>query len=137
MRRYLLDTTPLTAFLKGRDLATGLIRNWVERGQAATSILVYGEITEFYRSLSEADRRQVELRRVMGQIDPLPLDYGIMKRYADIRLRLRPPHGSGLIGDIDTLIAATALEHGLTMVTADSDFQRVPDLDVMLVPRKM
>lgn len=35
---------------------------------------------------------------------------------------------SGLIGDIDTLIAATALEHGLILVTTDSDFGRVPGL---------
>jgi predicted nucleic acid-binding protein len=41
---------------------------------------------------------------------------------------MRPPYGSGLIGDIDTLIAATALHYGLTLVTTDSDFTRVPDL---------
>jgi len=31
-----------------------------------------------------------------------------MERYAELRLRLRPPHGPGLIGDIDTLIAVRA-----------------------------
>jgi predicted nucleic acid-binding protein len=40
-----------------------------------------------------------------------------------------------LIGDIDTLIAATALEYDLTVVTIDPDFQRVPDLKVMLLTR--
>lgn len=34
------------------------------------------------------------------------------------------PHGLGLIGDVDTLIAATALEHWLTIVTLDGDFAR-------------
>lgn len=43
--------------------------------------------------------------------------------------------GVGLIRDIDTLIAATALEHDLTVVTLDGDFQRVPVLKVMLLPR--
>jgi predicted nucleic acid-binding protein len=38
-----------------------------------------------------------------------------------------------LIGDIDTLIAATALERNLTVVTIDTDFQRVPDLSVILL----
>jgi predicted nucleic acid-binding protein len=38
-----------------------------------------------------------------------------------------------LIGDIDTLIAATALERNLTVVTIDSDFQRVPQLKVILL----
>lgn len=105
--------------------------------EVQTSILVYGEITEYHRSLSHAVRRQDELQRVLLQIEPLRLDYPIMERYADIRRSLRPPYGPGLIGDIDTLIAATAMEHGLTLVTADSDFQRVPDLGVMLVPRRM
>jgi hypothetical protein len=34
-----------------------------------------------------------------------------------------------------TLIAATALVYDLTLVTTDSDFTRVPQLDVMFLPR--
>ncbi len=48
---------------------------------------------------------------------------------------MRPPSGPGLIGDIDTLVAATALERNLIVVTMDADFQRVPGLTVELVPR--
>lgn len=50
---------------------------------------------------------------------------------------MRKPYGPGLIGDVDTLIAATALEHGLTVVTLDSDYNRVPGLSVMLLTRNM
>ncbi len=49
---------------------------------------------------------------------------------------LRPPYGTGLIGDIDTLIVATALERELIMVTADSDFSRVPGLQLELISLK-
>lgn len=59
-----------------------------------------------------------------------------MERYGDIRRQLRTPQGPGLIGDVDTLIAATALERNLTLVTSDSDFERVPELKLILVPRK-
>ncbi|GEM_PF-4627090 len=41
-----------------------------------------------------------------------------------------------LIGDMDTLIAATALEYSLAVVTSDSDFERVPGLSVKLIDRK-
>jgi predicted nucleic acid-binding protein len=41
-----------------------------------------------------------------------------------------------LIGDIDTFIAATALEHDLTLVTMDTDFQRVPGLKLMWLSRR-
>lgn len=61
----------------------------------------------------------------------------ILERYAELRRQLRPPHGPGLIGDIDTLTAATALEHGLTLVTTDTDYQRVPDLKLTLLPRRL
>lgn len=48
---------------------------------------------------------------------------------------MRKPYGPGLIGDVDTLIAATAIEHGLTVVTLDGDFGRVPGLSVMPLDR--
>jgi predicted nucleic acid-binding protein len=46
---------------------------------------------------------------------------------------MRPPYGPGLIGDIDTLIAATALVHRLTVITLDHDFERVPGLSVTVL----
>ena len=70
-------------------------------------------------------------------MSPYVPTFAILERYAELRRRLRPPHGPGLIGDIDTLIAATALEHGLTLVTTDTDYQRGPDLKLTLLPRKM
>ena len=70
---------------------------------------------------------------MLDEIYPYYLTYPIHERYADIRRSLRPPFGKGLIGDVDTLIAATALEHNLTVVTVDRDFERVPGLKVMLV----
>ena len=66
---------------------------------------------------------------------PYFLTYAIVERYADIRRAMRAPHGPGLIGDVDTLIAATALERNLTVVTLDQDFTRVPGLHVQLLER--
>ena len=66
---------------------------------------------------------------------PFPLTYGILERYAGLRRALRSPKGPGLIGDIDTLIAATALEYGLEIVTTDGDYARVPNLTAQIIPR--
>jgi len=41
----------------------------------------------------------------------------------------------GMIGDVDTLIAATAIENDLTLVTTDSDFERVPELRLVRLDR--
>src|SRR5579885_1845938 len=64
------------------------------------------------------------------------LTYSILERYADLRRAMRPPQGPGLIGDLDTIMAATALERHLTVVTIDSDFTRAPGLPVMFLSRK-
>ncbi len=137
MRRYLLDTTPLTAYLKGVASARELIEPWLIHQEAATSILVYGEVTEYNKSFPDVTRRQQQLRLLLREVSPYVPTFAILERYAELRRQLRPPHGPGLIGDIDTLIAATALEHGLTLVTTDTDYQRVPDLKLTLLPRRL
>jgi predicted nucleic acid-binding protein len=136
MKRYLLDTGPLGAYLQGRQPAVDLIVPWIRRGEATTSILVYGEIIEYLKSLRDYPARHLGLRALLGAISPSLLTYAIMERYAQIRRTLRPPHGPGLIGDIDTLIAATALEGNLTVVTTDSDYERVPGLRVRRISLK-
>ena len=134
MRRYLLDSPILTGYLKGRKVVT-LVQPWLDHNEAATSLLVYGEISEYNHNFPDFTRRQAELRSLLQQVYPYGLNYSILERYAELRRMLRPPHGPGLIGDIDTLIAATALVFDLTLVTTDSDFTRVPQLDVMFLPR--
>ena len=63
MRRYLLDTGPLGAYLQGREPAVDLIVPWIRRGEAATSILVYGELIEYIKSLHDYPTRYMGRRR--------------------------------------------------------------------------
>src|SRR5689334_16216110 len=135
MKRYLLDASPLSAYLQNRQGAFQLISPWILAEEVATSILAYGEVVEYIKGAASFAIRHRQLRELLAEITPYFVTYHIMERYADIRRALRPPYGPGLIGDIDTLIAATALERGLTLVTVDSDFQRVPGLQVMLLTK--
>lgn len=136
MSRYLLDTTLVAAYLLGRPPLRPLVRPWVRAREMVTSILVYGEVVEYLASRSDFARRYRVLRRMMERTaPPLPLTYAVMEGYADLRRQLRPPHGPGLIGDIDTLIAATALTDDLIVVTTDGDFERVPGLKYLLLDR--
>src|SRR6266852_4343255 len=136
MKKYLLDTSPLAAYLQRREPAVSLIRPFIARHEVATSIIVYAEVTEYIKGLPNFAHRQDELRQLLREIYPYFLTYPILERYADLRRRLRPPYGNGLIGDMDTLIAATAQERNLTIVTADHDFERVPHLKFQLVNLK-
>jgi tRNA(fMet)-specific endonuclease VapC len=136
VRRYLLDTTLLAALLNNRTGAVSLAAPWIRSQEATTSIIAYGEVVEYIKGLPNFAGRRNALRTLLRGVPPYFLTYRIMERYADLRRQLRPPGGSGLIGDLDTLIAATTLERGLTLVTTDSDFQRVPGLALMLVARQ-
>lgn len=135
MRLYLLDANIVAAYLLGKRGAGDLARAWVQNNEAATSIIVYGEVCEYLKGLSDVSLRLVALRTLLKKVYPYPLTYSSLEQYAEIRRAMRPPHGPGLIGDIDTLIAATALDNGLTLVTADGDFTRVPGLSVMHISR--
>jgi predicted nucleic acid-binding protein len=135
MRRYLLDTTPLTAYLHDQPPMVALVQPWLRRRETATSILIYGEVLEHLKGLDNYPRRRAQLRRLLRVIVPLFVTDAVMERYADVRRQLRIPHGPGLIGDIDTLLAATALANDLILVTTDSDFGRVPGLRFIQLDR--
>jgi predicted nucleic acid-binding protein len=135
VRRYLLDTGPLAAYLFNRPSVVQLVQPWLQTREVATSVLVYGEVAEYLAGRANAEVRKTQLRTLLQEIAPHFLTYRIMDRYAAIRRQLRPPYGAGLIGDVDTLIAATALDRDLTLVTMDRDFERVPNLKVRVLPR--
>lgn len=135
MRQYLLDTTPLTAYLQSQPPVVALVQPWLRRREAATSILVYGEVLEYLKGLPDYPQRHAQLRRLLRAIIPTIVTHAVMEQYADLRRQLRPPYGPGLIGDIDTLIAATALTNNLTLVTTDRDFDRVPGLTRLVLDR--
>lgn len=136
MRRYLVDTSPLAAFLLVRRGPVALLGPWIEHDELAASVLVYGEVSEYLMGRSDFTERDAHLRQLLKSITPYFLTYSTLRRYAIIMRQHRAPHGAGLIGDIDTLIVATALERGLTVVTTDGDYTRVPSLTVILLDRE-
>jgi len=92
MKRYLLDTSFIAAFLHGRPTAITLIEPLVKNGQVTTSILVYGEVIEYLKGLPVFEEYKKRLQKLfeLDQITPYPLTYPILERYADIRRTLRP-----------------------------------------------
>jgi predicted nucleic acid-binding protein len=95
---------------------------------------VYGEVEEYIRQMTNYSTLHRIFVRQLAAIRPLSITRTIMDRYADLRLRMRPPHGSGVLTDSDTLIAATATRYSLVLVTHDSrDFSRLPGLQTLLL----
>jgi len=133
MKKYLLDTSILSAFLNEKQKTIALIKPWISKDEAATSILVYGEVIEYIKTKPRYKQYRTAIRKLLKKIPPYSLSLSILERYADIRLALRQ---GKLIGDMDTLIAATALERNLTLITIDPDFKRVPKLKLILLTRQ-
>src|SRR5712692_2784040 len=99
MKRYLLDTSLFAGFLHKRTKAVEIISPWVRNHEAATSILVYGEVIEYLKGLSNFPTHYTKFHQALEEIIPYPLSYSILDRYAEIRRQMRQPHGKGLIGD--------------------------------------
>ena len=123
---YLVDTDWVAEYLKGRQPATTILTS-LRREELAISLITYGEVYEgIYRGRNR-EQHELVFIRFLRRVRVLPLNRQIMKRFARIRGELRS-HGQH-IGDLDTLIAATALEHNLTVITSNiRHFNRIPNL---------
>ena len=83
MRLYLLDSNVLAAYLLGKQGAERLVHDWVRNEEAATSILVYGEVYEYLKGLPDMPKRLVALHTLLQKVHPYPLSY---QPLASIRL---------------------------------------------------
>jgi tRNA(fMet)-specific endonuclease VapC len=64
---------------------------------------------------------------LLGRVEVFDLNQDIMQRFARIRGSLRTT--GRIVGDADILIAATAIHHGLTLVTRNRrHYDRIPGL---------
>jgi tRNA(fMet)-specific endonuclease VapC len=114
------------AWLKGRPEAARVLQPLRPAGWAI-SLITFGEVYEgVYRSVDPVSH-EASFQRFLIDVAVLPLDQEIMKRFArirgDLRRRGRP------VGDMDLLIASTAIHHNLILVTRNvREYGRIPDL---------
>ena len=129
---FLLDTDTVVNVMQGRRSYQAFLRSLTPQ-RLAISLITYGEVYEgIYDGLDPARHEQV-FRSFLRGVTVLSLNKPIMKRYARLRGELR--RAGQLIGDADTLIAATALHHHLTLVTGNMrHFNRVPNLALLAPP---
>lgn len=127
MSLYLLDTDWIVDALHGQRAAGQTLVDLAPQG-LAVSLISYGELVEgaFYAADSQA--ALAGLHTFLQGKELLPLTTEIMERFGIVRGAL-PRAIRRQVGDMDLLIAATALEHDLTLLTRNlRDFQHIPDL---------
>ena len=127
--RYLLDTDICIYIRKGRPEEVVRRFRTVRPGEAAISVITYGEL--LYGAEKNELRKQSldRLRQLIELVPALPLPEKAAGMYGFIRAELE---GRGeMIGNNDLWIAAHALASGLTLVTNnEKEFRRVRGLKV-------
>jgi predicted nucleic acid-binding protein len=77
----------------------------------------------------EVVARRLATYQLAQRFEPLPVDEAVLETWALLVSRLRAAGRKAPIND--SWIAATALAHGVPLVTQDADYQAMPGLEVI------
>jgi predicted nucleic acid-binding protein len=128
MSDALLDTSVLIGWEAGR------LDDAVLPERAAISTMTIGELHLGVLSSSdpaERARRLNTLVLVERRFQALPVSSEVARRFAELVATLR--EAGRRVPVVDTLIAATALAHGLTLYSQDAGFSVFPGLEAVVL----
>lgn len=113
----LLDTSVFIARESGRPLRQ-LPR------QVAVSVVTIGELQLGVMAAGDAERRarRADTLALARGADPIPISEAVMVAWARLVADCREAGVHRAVKLMDALIAATAIAHGLPVVTQDKDF---------------
>ena len=120
---FLVDTDICSAHLKGNRAVSNRFLQYT--GGLHICTVTLGELYTWALRATAPPRRLQALEELVGEMTVLDVTHGVARRFGEVRATLLdrglPPP------DLDLLIAATALEHDLTVVTHNTqDFVNVP-----------
>lgn len=121
---YLLDTDVVVEFLKGRQRAIEALRQRLSE-PFVLSIITFAEVYEGIYYGTDPKHNDAVFRRFLKGVDVIGINRTVARRYAVIRGDLRKR--GELVPQPDLLIAATAIEYDLALLTGNvKDFARIP-----------
>jgi tRNA(fMet)-specific endonuclease VapC len=127
----LLDTNVVVAFLNGNKSVLRKIR--FEINNIALSTLVVAELDYGAKVSQKAKENRERLYRFIDAVLIAPFDIECAKIFGTIKSKLRSIGRP--TGEVDALIAATAMAHNATLVTANKKhFENIEGLKVEVWP---
>jgi predicted nucleic acid-binding protein len=131
VKSILLDTNAYSALKKGNADAIEVVQ---VAENMAISVVVLGELLAGFRIGSRLKANVQELQELLALpgVYVLPIESATADHYASIYEELR--RVGRPIPTNDIWIAATALQHRLTLFTYDDHFSHVPQLSVGRTP---
>ena len=126
--KYLLDTNQVVYYLRQETRVIDDLQS--RRGKGlAVSIISVAELYEGIFRATNPEEAERALKDFLSEVTILSIDEEVARIFGQERARLRQV---GMpMSDLDLLIAATALRHDLTLLTADHDFERVENLNTI------
>ena len=127
----LLDTNVVVAFLNGEGSVLKRIKDEIDR--IALTPLVIAELDYGAKVSHKAKENLEKLYRFVDIVQVVPFDIECAKAFGTIKSRLRSLGKP--TGEVDALIAATALAHEAILVTANKrHFENIEGLKVEVWP---
>ncbi len=125
MNRVIIDTSGYSAFMRGHSKAKTHIQS---ADEIYLNPVILGELLFGFRMGKYKQKNEMELNEFLSstRVNVLSIDHETAKRYALILERLKQQ--GTLIPTNDLWIAASAMQHGATLVTLDRHFLKVKEI---------
>lgn len=122
---FLLDTDICSAYLKGHQKLGNQFL--LHSGLLQISVITVGELHTWARRARTLPKYSAAIEVLLRELPVIPVDDAIARRFGVERAILMD--AGKPIAEMDLIIAATALEYDLTLVTHNtSDYQRISGL---------
>jgi len=123
--RILLDTSAYSAFMRGDQKSAEIVR---EADEICLSIVTLGELKAGAARGKRQKKNDSELKEFLSspRVRVLPADMDTSECYSAILIRLW--EAGTPIPTNDIWIAASAMQHGLRLVTGDHHFEKVAQI---------
>lgn len=125
---YLIDSDWLIDHLEDVPSASQLLERLAQEG-IAISIVSYMETYQGLERSPNPEQAQAKFQALIESIPILPFSLAVAQRCAQLRETLKRQGKRVNARALDLIIAATALEYNLTLVTRNTeDFDDIPNL---------
>lgn len=123
----LLDTWTWIEVFRGTKLGEKAIEIITKEPIVYTSMISIAEIAQWAKR-NNLDSDTI-LNRLDGKTSFIEVNYEILKRSGERHAELRQTQKT--IGMIDSIVYTSALIHGMTVLTGDSDFEGLPCVEIL------
>ena len=127
---YLVDSTVVIDHLLDVPTASALLEQLALEG-IAISIITYMEAFQGVEQSPDLTKARQKFHALLAGVLILPFSFAVAERCARLRKTLKSQNKRVNSRALDLIIAATALEYDLTLVTKNTDdFKDIPDLSI-------